>query len=326
MICEFCNDTGSRDKLGTYLDCNACGTAATRRDLSDFVKSLGPTHPEDVALAIHQRALAMAPKQEARNPTDISQRLRDHATGGAKLATNTDNKLLLAAADEIERYYGGMLNWKKTAEKKDADWNVERMARVNDRIAARQESPFELDHRMPPKDVEVLVYWPCTDGTYQVRMDEWSDLHEDPIGMGGPTLCVGEGWVSYGDENITHWAPIATPSSQTCAAPAAANGALTDEQIDAAWDSLPGANIIQGQNSMNWNSLIRRAFARAILAAAGQDAALVDERKEFLAFAHRDDYLGTLEYGDSGHFAEHDTNVAWSAWKARAALSGAKGN
>ena len=63
--CQECNDTGSRDKLGTYLDCNACGTAATRRDLNDFVKSLGPTHPEDVALAIHQRALAMAPKQEA---------------------------------------------------------------------------------------------------------------------------------------------------------------------------------------------------------------------------------------------------------------------
>ena len=63
--CIECNDTGSRDKLGTYLDCNACGTAATRRDLNDFVKSLGPTHPEDVALAIHQRALAMAPKQEA---------------------------------------------------------------------------------------------------------------------------------------------------------------------------------------------------------------------------------------------------------------------
>lgn len=63
--CNECNDSGSRDKLGTYLDCNACGTAATRRDLNDFVKSLGPTHPEDVALAIHQRALAMAPKQDA---------------------------------------------------------------------------------------------------------------------------------------------------------------------------------------------------------------------------------------------------------------------
>lgn len=63
--CETCYDTGSRDQIGTYLDCNECGVAQTRRDLNDFVKSLGPTHPEDVALAIHQRALAMAPKQAA---------------------------------------------------------------------------------------------------------------------------------------------------------------------------------------------------------------------------------------------------------------------
>lgn len=68
--CQECNDTGGRDKIGAYFDCNACDTATTRRDLNDFVKSLTqrstyPTHPEDVALAIHQRALAMAPKQEA---------------------------------------------------------------------------------------------------------------------------------------------------------------------------------------------------------------------------------------------------------------------
>ena len=73
FTCNECNDTGSRDKLGTYLDCNACHTAATRRGLNDFVKSLTqrstyPTHPEDVALAIHQRALAMAPKREAPEP------------------------------------------------------------------------------------------------------------------------------------------------------------------------------------------------------------------------------------------------------------------
>jgi hypothetical protein len=51
--------------------------------------------------------------------TDLSKRLRAHATGGAMMATNTDNALLLAAADEIDRYYTGMLNWKVTAEAKD---------------------------------------------------------------------------------------------------------------------------------------------------------------------------------------------------------------
>lgn len=87
FTCTECNDTGSRDKLGTYLDCNACGTAATRRDLNDFVKSLGPTHPEDVALAIHQRALAMAQKQEAPEPApEIRTVLRDALASGLTMA------------------------------------------------------------------------------------------------------------------------------------------------------------------------------------------------------------------------------------------------
>jgi hypothetical protein len=65
-------------------------------------------------------------------PTDLSHRLRETADQqpGWK-------PLLTAAADEIERYYGGMLAWKQTAEKKDRDWNAERTARVDDRIAAR---------------------------------------------------------------------------------------------------------------------------------------------------------------------------------------------
>ena len=65
FTCKECNDTGSRDKSGDYLDCGHCDAAMQRKALNDFVKSLGPTHPEDVALAIHQRALSMAPKQEA---------------------------------------------------------------------------------------------------------------------------------------------------------------------------------------------------------------------------------------------------------------------
>lgn len=63
--CEVCHDSGSKNQTGDYLDCPACDIPMIRKALNDFVKSLGPTHPEDVALAIHQRALAMAPKQEA---------------------------------------------------------------------------------------------------------------------------------------------------------------------------------------------------------------------------------------------------------------------
>jgi hypothetical protein len=63
--CAICHDSGSKNQTGDYLDCPACDMPHTRKALNDFVKSLGPTHPEDVALAIHQRALAMVPKQEA---------------------------------------------------------------------------------------------------------------------------------------------------------------------------------------------------------------------------------------------------------------------
>lgn len=76
---------------------------------------------------------ASARAADARSePTDLSHRLRETADKqpGWK-------PLLTAAADEIERYYGGMLAWKKTAEKKDRDWQAERMGRVDDRIKAR---------------------------------------------------------------------------------------------------------------------------------------------------------------------------------------------
>lgn len=63
--CDVCHNSGSKNQTGDYLDCPACDMPMIRKALNDFVKSLGPTHPEDVALAIHQRALAMAPKQEA---------------------------------------------------------------------------------------------------------------------------------------------------------------------------------------------------------------------------------------------------------------------
>lgn len=57
--CDVCHDSGSKNQTGDYLDCPACDMPHTRKALNDFVKSLGPTHPEDIALAIHQRALAM---------------------------------------------------------------------------------------------------------------------------------------------------------------------------------------------------------------------------------------------------------------------------
>lgn len=64
--------------------------------------------------------LAAAPvqAQEPRKTTDISKRLREWACERAIAAHYAD--LMLVAADEIERYYVGMMNWKATAEAKDS--------------------------------------------------------------------------------------------------------------------------------------------------------------------------------------------------------------
>ncbi|GEM_PF-1448764 len=79
-------------------------------------------------------------------PTDLSKRMRDAATAEVPYPLA---RLLIGGAEEIERYYGGMMAWKKTAEKKDADWNAERMARVDERCAARAASPATASGDLP---------------------------------------------------------------------------------------------------------------------------------------------------------------------------------
>lgn len=75
-------------------------------------------------------------ENELNQQTDLSKKLRAHVSGHAGLATNTDNKLLLDAADEIERYYTGMLNWKHSAEAKAAIAAQEpKQAMTDDQIA-----------------------------------------------------------------------------------------------------------------------------------------------------------------------------------------------
>lgn len=66
--CDFCNDTGSLDQ-DEYLNCAHCGAADERVALNSFVRSLGVNLTLDERTwAIHQRAIAMAPKQEAPAP------------------------------------------------------------------------------------------------------------------------------------------------------------------------------------------------------------------------------------------------------------------
>jgi hypothetical protein len=89
------------------------------------------------------KALGIAPAAPVQTAeTDLSKRLRAIA---AAVKPNdpalVTPKCLTDAADEIDRYYNGMRAWKQTAEKKDRDWNAERMGRIDDRIAAKSAAP-----------------------------------------------------------------------------------------------------------------------------------------------------------------------------------------
>lgn len=58
--------------------------------------------------------------------TDMARRLRDKAEeirhGIQQLNGSEIRCLLFQAAKEVDRYYNGMMNWKRTAEAKDAEF------------------------------------------------------------------------------------------------------------------------------------------------------------------------------------------------------------
>jgi len=104
---------------------------------------LGDTYPELVVAAGRALLATQSAKQGAqpspRAPTDISARLREYASNPG-YSHNDYADTMRIAADECERFYGGMLAWKQTAEKKDRDWAAERTARIDDRCIARAAS------------------------------------------------------------------------------------------------------------------------------------------------------------------------------------------
>lgn len=79
-------------------------------------------------LAAAQPEAKAAPAKDEKLPTDLSQRLRAKA---CKPFGPEDFALLTQAADEIERYHGGMMNWKANAQQKDCQ-----MAEYREQLAA----------------------------------------------------------------------------------------------------------------------------------------------------------------------------------------------
>lgn len=103
--CSTCRDTGHRDPSSFDLDCTDCDVAEQRAALNKFAdEQKGVSlYQADRHWAIHQRALAMAPKQEVRMPTDICEYLREFADNNG-YSHNDYADTMRAAADEMERY------------------------------------------------------------------------------------------------------------------------------------------------------------------------------------------------------------------------------
>jgi hypothetical protein len=123
--------------------------------------------------------------------TDLAQRLR---TIAAAVKPNdpalVTPKCLIDAADEIDRYYSGMLAWKQTAEKKDRDWNNEHMARVNERCEARAgaQNAEAIRNQVVPESIEC---WSRDEEDFNARsLDELLNCHDD-LKL-GDTVWVGE--------------------------------------------------------------------------------------------------------------------------------------
>jgi hypothetical protein len=102
---------------------------------------------DDVRPLLATQSAKQGAQTETSKPTDLSHRLRETADQQPGWKS-----LLMAAAEEIERYYGGMLAWKQTAEKKDRDWAAERTARIDDRCAARAAAQVPPDVREQARD------------------------------------------------------------------------------------------------------------------------------------------------------------------------------
>jgi hypothetical protein len=141
VTCPSCDGAGEVDVDCECGECKGEGTVEERVAVGwDTIKRIYDMAVEHLAAPSAPAVAQQAPAQAERAPTDLSHRLRETADQqpGWK-------PLLTAAADEIERYYGGMMAWKRTAEKKDRDWSEARMARENERCAARAALPRWID-------------------------------------------------------------------------------------------------------------------------------------------------------------------------------------
>lgn len=118
------------------------------------------------------RAGAAEAKLEAKR-TDLSHRLRETADQQPGW-----RRLLTEAADEIDRYFGGMCAWKQTAETKDRQWNESLTQAISARCAARAIAGVTLPSDWPQRVNEA---WACLRKHNSSIPDDTLDLMRDAL-------------------------------------------------------------------------------------------------------------------------------------------------
>jgi hypothetical protein len=131
-------------KAGHHDTVEAQYADISQRDMDTY-------HADVVADLIADGTLAASPVpandvQGERKSTDLSKQLREYAKNPG-YSHNDYADTMRQAADEIERYYGGMLAWKRTAEAKDREFAA----------SLSTPSPVSASERVPEEMVEAVV-------------------------------------------------------------------------------------------------------------------------------------------------------------------------
>lgn len=283
-ICKVCRNTGMRP-LSTYLDCTDCNSAVERAAFNKWRENeLNSIGTENDDWAIHQRALAMAPKQET--PTDEWDAWR--AAGRAEALS-----ILMGLCPEtgIDEYTG----WSTSGSPEDegcAHWDEEKLREL-----------LHVDSALADmmNKAEAAYY------DYQGQKGEAEHAKAFAANMHNSDR-VREVLAKAGEFDLI---------GDLCrASPAAANGALTDEELA---DPEYMRAYVEGCNDSFNEAMKEIVRLRAILAAAGPDAALVKALEQIM----RPYGIYDVGVSNAGGLQLEFIEIGNQA---RAALSGAKGN
>lgn len=86
-----------------------------------------------------------------------------------------------------------------------------------------------MSEKVPEPDTVCVVWCRYSRDTKGfATVDTWALQHEDPLGMGGPTIPTGYGWDDNYESDVLYW--MALP-------------AKPDESIDQRWEETPNAKL-----------------------------------------------------------------------------------